>query len=122
VAFGFRLCVEGVITLLGRSAVGLASLAHLLDGAVEALRVDPRRGSAKVCADCRNPFARSVYFSNSMTETPVFGSPRRGLYRLDIGSLLANASRGEMFALIGAATRPMIMSHSALLLRATSPP
>jgi hypothetical protein len=57
-----------------------------------------------------------------MTKTPVFGWPRRGLYGLDIGSLLANASRGKMFALIGAATRPMIMSHSALLLRATSPP
>jgi signal transduction histidine kinase len=50
-----------------------------------------------------------------MTKTPVFGWPRRGLYRLDTGSLLANASRGKMFALIGAATRSMSISHSALL-------
>jgi hypothetical protein len=52
-----------------------------------------------------------------MTKTPVFGWPRRGLYRLDTGSLLANASRRNTFALIGAATRSMIISHSALLLR-----
>jgi hypothetical protein len=50
-----------------------------------------------------------------MTKTPVFSWPRRGLYRLDTGSLLANAPRRNMLALIGAATRSMIISRSALL-------
>ena len=36
--------LQRVIALLGRGAVGLAALAHLLDRSVEALRVDPRRG------------------------------------------------------------------------------
>ena len=38
-----RVFLESVIALLGRRAVGLAALAHLLDRPVEALRVDPRR-------------------------------------------------------------------------------
>ncbi len=35
--------LQRVVALLGRGAVGLAALAHLLDRPVEALRVDPRR-------------------------------------------------------------------------------